>query len=223
MNEEESHLKQTIKIRTWTCYSFCLSPAVTPTSTRWHRCSSCTSASCRCLWCRGLSTTTSWAAPSRWTLRFVWRHNVAHWSHFRPQNEPLSLLPLLFLHTQGWKKLEQQVALLPRINYNLLSYICRWVGSGWAGKEEVGLAGSWSQVAFTGSSSQLPVWGAAPRGRQQDERGELGHCHGHQPAQASDRRPLYHDEGWVESTHAHASRVITGGSRSHDICNIVVT
>lgn len=37
---------------------------------------------------------------------------------------PLLFL-FLFLHTQGWNKLEQQVALLPRINYNLLSYICR--------------------------------------------------------------------------------------------------
>lgn len=31
------------------------------------------------------------------------------------------------LDSEGWNKLEQQVALLPRINYNLLSYICRFL------------------------------------------------------------------------------------------------
>nr|XP_020446060.1 rho GTPase-activating protein 25-like [Monopterus albus] len=29
--------------------------------------------------------------------------------------------------TEGWEKLEKQIALLPRINYNLLSYICRFL------------------------------------------------------------------------------------------------
>lgn len=39
--------------------------------------------------------------------------------------------PLMFIWLvcplQGWKKLEKQIALLPRFNYNLLSYVCRWV------------------------------------------------------------------------------------------------
>lgn len=30
---------------------------------------------------------------------------------------------------KGWEKLEKQISLLPRINYNLLSYVCRWVGA----------------------------------------------------------------------------------------------
>ncbi|XP_034396692.1 rho GTPase-activating protein 25 isoform X2 [Cyclopterus lumpus] len=29
--------------------------------------------------------------------------------------------------TQGWEKLEKQIALLPRVNYNLLSYVCRFL------------------------------------------------------------------------------------------------
>lgn len=29
--------------------------------------------------------------------------------------------------SQGWEKLEKQIALLPRINYNLLSYVCRFL------------------------------------------------------------------------------------------------
>ncbi|XP_071338145.1 rho GTPase-activating protein 25 [Trachinotus anak] len=29
--------------------------------------------------------------------------------------------------TEGWEKLEKQIALLPRINYNLLSYVCRFL------------------------------------------------------------------------------------------------
>ncbi|XP_056275899.1 rho GTPase-activating protein 25 isoform X2 [Pseudoliparis swirei] len=29
--------------------------------------------------------------------------------------------------TQGWKSFEKQIALLPRINYNLLSYVCRFL------------------------------------------------------------------------------------------------
>lgn len=42
-------------------------PAGTRTSTRWRHCSSCTCASFLSLWCRGLSTKTSWTAPTRWT------------------------------------------------------------------------------------------------------------------------------------------------------------
>ncbi|XP_042344711.1 rho GTPase-activating protein 25 [Plectropomus leopardus] len=29
--------------------------------------------------------------------------------------------------TEGWEKLEKQIALLPRVNYNLLSYVCRFL------------------------------------------------------------------------------------------------
>lgn len=41
--------------------------AVTQMSTRWHRCSNCTCVSCPSLWCPGLSTRTSWTAPTCWT------------------------------------------------------------------------------------------------------------------------------------------------------------
>ena len=42
------------------------SPAVTQMSTRWHLCSSCICVSCQSLWCPGLSTKTSWTAPTSW-------------------------------------------------------------------------------------------------------------------------------------------------------------
>lgn len=34
---------------------------------------------------------------------------------------------LNYFSFQGWEKFEKQIALLPRFNYNLLSYVCRWV------------------------------------------------------------------------------------------------
>nr|XP_040052047.1 rho GTPase-activating protein 25 isoform X2 [Gasterosteus aculeatus aculeatus] len=35
--------------------------------------------------------------------------------------------PLDFSSTQGWEKLQKQIALLPRIHYNLLGYVCRFL------------------------------------------------------------------------------------------------
>lgn len=40
------------------------------------------------------------------------------------------LVGALLCFAQALQKLEQQIALLPRVNYDLLSYICRWVDGG---------------------------------------------------------------------------------------------
>lgn len=57
-------------------------PAVIQMSTRWRRCSNCTCVSFLSLWSPGLSTRTSWTAPTRWTpmphrcILFQWKKNV---------------------------------------------------------------------------------------------------------------------------------------------------
>lgn len=95
--------------------------------------------------------------------------------------------------SQALQKLEQQIALLPRSNYNLLSYICRWVGGGEKSNMGVSLGGPGLRLMLS-SVFQVFVWGAAEIQGEQNECGELGHSDGDQPAQTSDRRPHRCDE-----------------------------
>ncbi|XP_030594294.1 rho GTPase-activating protein 25 [Archocentrus centrarchus] len=50
---------------------------------------------------------------------------VVPWSQYQDFLDCTNLLD--FTSTEGWEKLEKQIALLPRINYNLLSYVCRFL------------------------------------------------------------------------------------------------
>uniref|UniRef100_A0A673AC10 Rho GTPase-activating protein 25-like n=1 Tax=Sphaeramia orbicularis TaxID=375764 RepID=A0A673AC10_9TELE len=50
---------------------------------------------------------------------------VVPWIQYQDFLDCTNLLD--FRSTEGWEKLERQIALLPKLNYNLLSYICRFL------------------------------------------------------------------------------------------------
>ncbi|XP_045890844.1 rho GTPase-activating protein 25 [Micropterus dolomieu] len=50
---------------------------------------------------------------------------VVPWTQYQDFLDCTNLLD--FSNTEGWEKLEKQIALLPRMNYNLLSYVCRFL------------------------------------------------------------------------------------------------
>lgn len=117
--------------------------AVTRMSTRWRHCSNSTWGSFLNLWCPGLNTRTFWTAPTCWTQtakRFVGFYKK---ETIQPNGvkrceckaEVFLFFPDVYLafkmwflcFLKGWARLEQQIVLLPRLNYNLLGYVCQWV------------------------------------------------------------------------------------------------
>ncbi|XP_023253368.1 rho GTPase-activating protein 25 [Seriola lalandi dorsalis] len=50
---------------------------------------------------------------------------VVPWTQYQDFLDCTTLLD--YNNTEGWEKLEKQIALLPRLNYNLLSYVCRFL------------------------------------------------------------------------------------------------
>lgn len=62
--------------------------------------------------------------PNRGMLYFTWKIMTTVYVLTLQQHECVWSL------TQGWKKLEEQITLLPTNNYNLLSYVLRWAEAG---------------------------------------------------------------------------------------------